>query len=78
MYNYILLLLLVLSGNEFFKRFLITNRNLIIIIIGSALADIDPLTLIPKDDIEKVVKEKCEKNGGTQAYDKLDVSKLFL
>lgn len=44
---------------------------------GSALAEIDPLELIPKDDIEKTIKAKCEANGGAQAYDNLDVSKTF-
>lgn len=43
--------------------------------VGSALADIDPVSLLPKEDIEKTVKAKCDKNGGAQAYDNLDVSK---
>lgn len=34
-----------------------------------------PENLIPKDDIEKTVRAKCEKHGGAGAFDNLNVSK---
>lgn len=43
--------------------------------LGTAFAQLAiPDYALPKEDIEKAIKAKCEKNGGTQAFDNLNVN----
>lgn len=44
--------------------------------IGSTLADINPISLLPRDNLDKAIRAKCERNGGAEAFDNLDVRKI--
>lgn len=42
--------------------------------LGTVFAQLAiPDYALPKEDIEKAIKAKCEKNGGAQAFDNLNV-----